>query len=421
MTLRQVLRRDYLHRGFLDNWNALVNWTNVAWQVFHLAIGGVLLVLLWVVLARVWGADRFGWFNYLYILITMGGLFANFGLDVLLTRSVAGGLHGIWLPLLRLKWVALLGGLVIFSVLAWSLPQGLRAPYFTLLVGVLIFSGTVFLNGLLRGLDRLDLEAKIGLFQKIVFVLSSLAGVWMQGYGLLWVGGCYLGSQVLTFGLTWIVIPQKSIIIKQASVDGSSSNCFTEAWPLFGISILTFLVLRIDIFFLQWLAGPEEVGVYAAAFRFLEGLVLMATAYLAALFPRLVAQIRLGAEWTSIVKRSFYLVFVGGVLSGLLLWCLAPYLTTLLLGPAFRSSQGLLRGLVMVVPVLFTTLLLGQVLIAQDRQRLYAGGLVAGTGVAGAVALLAIPGWGAWGAVVAVWAREICQFLFLVAVLKRRT
>ena len=85
----------------------LVSWPNVVWQVFHLAVGGVLLMFLWVVLARLWGPDRYGWFNYLFVIITLSGVAADFGLDVLLTRSVAAGIKGIPRALLHLKFITI--------------------------------------------------------------------------------------------------------------------------------------------------------------------------------------------------------------------------------------------------------------------------------------------------------------------------
>ena len=69
--------------------NSVVRWRSVAWQMVRLGSGGVLLIGLWLVLARWWGIDQFGQFNYLFAYAAVCGLCCDFGLDVLLTRYVA--------------------------------------------------------------------------------------------------------------------------------------------------------------------------------------------------------------------------------------------------------------------------------------------------------------------------------------------
>ena len=399
----------------------LVSWPNVVWQVFHLAVGGVLLMFLWVVLARLWGPDRYGWFNYLFVIIALSGIVADFGLDVLLTRSVASGIKGIPRALLHLKFITVFGSLGTFSALALCSSSGFVKPFLLLLMGGLFFSSTNFLNGFLRGVDRLDLEAKVGLVQKSIFVLGSVWGVWFLNYGLLWVGLCYLGTHVLGFILTWrVIFPYRPLILKNALPQDSGYKFLSQALPLMSIALLVFLTLRADIFLLKWLASPKTVGIYSGAFRFVEGFVLISTAYLLALFPRLVASREETGVFSSMVKRSFVLLASGGLVAAILIWWVALYLTEGLLGASFFASGEILRGLAIVLPLIFISLLLGQILIARSKQHLYALTLIIGLGVSIAVDLWTIPRWGAWGAVVGVWVRESFQVASL-AILTART
>ena len=367
-------------------------------------------MLLWVALARLWGPDRYGWFNYLFVIITLSGVMADFGLDVLLTRSVASGTRAIPRGLLNLKFITVSGSLAVFGAAAWWFPAGLSRPFLLLLAGVLLFSSTNFLNGFLRGIDRLDLEAKVGLLQKSTFVLGSIFGVWIMQYGLLWVGLCYLISHALGFCLTWgLMLPYRPLILRDALERDSLYKSLSHALPLLCVALLMFLSLRLDIFLLKWLAGPGTVGIYAAAFRFIEGFVLISTAYMMALFPRLVAYRGKSGVFSSMVRRSLTLLVSSGLLAAVLICWLAPYLTAGLMGPAFISSEGILRGLTVVLPAFFTSALLGQILIAHSKQHLYALALGAGMGISVAVDLWTIPLWGAWGAVVGVWVRETFQ------------
>jgi len=410
-------------RGLLEEWQSLVRWPNVVWQVFHLATGGVLLMLLWVVLARLWGPDRYGWFNYLFVVITLSGVLADFGLDVLLTRTVASAPNTKRIPrhILNSKFLTLSGSMIVFCVFAMWFPAGLVSPFLLLLVGVLLFSATNFLNGFLRGIDRLDLEAKVGLLQKITFVLASVCGVWFMHLGLLWVGFCYLVSHALGLCCTWgLMTPYRPLISRDVSGRYSPYRSLSEALPLLCIAVLIFLALRMDIFLLKWLAGPRTVGIYAAAFRFVEGFVLICTAYMMALFPRLVAFKREAGIFSFMVRRSLVLLLSGGLLAAVLIWWTAPYLISGLMGPSFITSERILRGLSIVLPALFISALLGQILIAHSKQHLYALALGTGMGISVAVDLWAIPRWGAWGAVIGVWVREIFQVASLAVLAARQ-
>jgi PST family polysaccharide transporter len=305
-------------------------------------------------------------------------------------------------------------------VVSLWLPGDLRGAFRLLLLGVAALSGTSFLNGLLRGIDRLDVEAKIGLVQKILFAGGSAAGVWAREYGPDWVGFCYLGSHIVAFGLTAAWLARRSLLLVRPSGGGSLRACFYQAGPLVVAALLIFLALRLDVFLLQWLAGSAAVGVYAAAFRYVEGWVMVTTAYLLALFPRLVAENNKKPLLSGSAKRSAHLLAGGGILAALITWWLAPYVTSGLLGASFVISNRVLRGLVVVLPVLFLSMLWGQALIAHGRQHVYALVLLLGTLVSVAVDCWTIPRWGAWGAVVGVWVRESFQFAVLAGYLVKK-
>src|SRR5207237_10325878 len=60
-----------------------------------------------------------------------------------------------------------------------------------------------------------------------------------------------------------------------------------QALP-FGILMLGFaLYYRVDMIMLNWLRDPREVGVYAAAYRFLDAVILLAASIGGPFYPRL--------------------------------------------------------------------------------------------------------------------------------------
>jgi len=436
----------------LNGVRELVRWSGVVWQAIHLASASIVVLVLYMVQARAWGPEAFGWYNYLFSLAAVGGVLADFGLDFLTAKHAASEGPGIPRKLLRFKALLLLTVAGLFSLVAVSFETKFRPPFAALGGGVLLLSCTTFMNGILRGLERLDVEAKIGLIQKVAFVGLSLWGVVSCSGTLLWVGGCYLASQAIGLGLTlaslcnglrtcpsmgegssswrspdskacsileWGQAPAVPSLPAIAERNPTVRNVFKEAWPLFAVTFLSFLALRFDLFLIQWLKGPDAVGLYAAGFRFVEGLSYGAAAYLAALFPRLVKAKDDPGRWLSLTSRSTVLLAAAGLLGAVVLWVAAPLTMTPLLGGAFEASGPVLQGLSLGIPVLFVGLLLGHVLISQSRQKAYAWALLLGIAATVVTDLWAVPLWGAIGAVLGFWARLLVVLAVLAASVRR--
>lgn len=382
----------------------LVHWRGVFWQTLHLAGGGGLYLLLWLVLARCWPVETFGRFNFLFAFISISGIFFDFGLDVLLTRFVACSKQtDIPIALLVLKGMVVL----IFFPLFVALGMRVGVPgkeLITFLLGVLALSLTALLNGVLRGMDRLDLEGRIGLGQKLIFTIGAVFGVIYWQQGILWVGQCYLVSHLLALGLTgWQVL---NLRCRTAVPAAAFYSLLSEAWPLWGVGLLPFLARRVDIFFLEMLQGEHAVGIFSAAARLVDGTIVIGSAYLAAVFPRLVNGLENG-EFSHILRRSALLLGLVGGGVGLLGAVLADPIVALLYGQDYRETVPVLKGLMLAVAIVFLADLLGQGFMARAQQGRYLAVLALGFGVTMAVSWAAIPRFGAMGAVYSYWAREI--------------
>lgn len=395
---------------------SLVRWPSVVWQAVHLGGGGVLLIVLWLVLARWWGPEAFGQFNYLFAYAAVCGLCCDFGLDVLLTRRVARS--GPWTPrtFAAAKAGVVLGSLALFLVGGWVL--GMPPAVVVLLLGVVLLSATNFADGIVRGMDRLDIEARIGIVQKLVFIGGSVAGVVVWGGGALWVALCYLFSHVVgvaaTTRVTWV-----KDWLRLAQGEGSAARVLGGAWPLWAVALLTGLAVRVDLFFLQWLAGERAVGTYSAAARLIEGLVLLGMAYISAVFPRLVQAMddRERIRW--LIRRSMAVLIAGGAGIAIVGYFISPWLMETLFGVEYAASTGILRLLLPAVAVVYVTGFLGHTLVAVGWQRAYLVALVAAVIVNILVDYWAVPVWGAYGAVAGFWARELVLVALLLALVGR--
>ena len=391
---------------------SMVRWPNVIWQGLHLGGGGGFLVVLWLLLARAWGAEQFGLFNYLFAFTAISGIFADFGLDVLLTRHIAK--DGCRIPSTLFPVKLVVTTLMLLACFFMGMKFGLPKKALALMIaGVCLLSWTTFFNAFLRGIERLDLEAKIGFLQKVIFVGLALCGVLWQDAHIVWVAASYLASHAIALMVTaWF-----SFRVSQDLFHSESLNLrklFPEVWPLWLIALLTMLSLRLDILLLEWLSGKMAVGLYAASSRLMDGLIVMGTAYMAAVFPRLVAVYNQKTGSRSLLSRSVvFLVCVGGLVAAAGSF-FSSWFMPILYGKWFTGSVKVFQYLVLALPVVFVVDLLGQDLIAKSRQRLYAIFLGGGVIVNLVLDIWLIPLWGAQGAVAGYWARTVFLLLCML-------
>lgn len=387
-------------------WRHVVRWRNVILQVVHLGLGGIFIMALWVFLGRAWGVEQFGAFNYFYTFAGFFGIVIDFGLDILLTRMISAGERGIDRHLILLKaGVIILAG-IIFSGVAMIVGTNGNVPVLGLLMaGVIFLSSTTFLNGVLRGLDRLDVEAVIGLVQKGLFVSAAAGGAIIYGLGPWWAALIYLGSHILAFMLTlWRIPPgSKNLSARPYPI----SEHLVEVVPLWGVTVFTFLALRQDVFLLRWLSDETSLGIYTAGFRFIEGFFLFGAAFMAACFPRLVARRQDRVAYWRLFRKSFIVMAAGGIVIFAGCAVVGKPVLTLVYGADFSLSGRLLVYLSGCMPLIFVSLLMGQALIARQRQGLYVLALAGGLIVDAGVGILTIPMFKSFGAIWAFWAREI--------------
>jgi O-antigen/teichoic acid export membrane protein len=187
-----------------------------------------------------------------------------------------------------------------------------------------------------------------------------------------------------------------------------------QALP-FGLMMTGFaLYYRIDMVMLEWMTGPRTVGLYAAAYRFLDVVIVLTASLTGPLFPRLSAVARARPqEARRLLEDAWRPLFALGLPLSLGACALATRLVTVLFGNDFAESAPLLRVLIWGTLPLFWVSVANHALIAADRVWPLVA-VYAGSASLNVIAnLILIPRFGATGAAVATLA---CEWLNLVAV-----
>jgi len=148
---------------------------------------------------------------------------------------------------------------------------------------------------------------------------------------------------------------EKKLIIK---FDGEKfKKIISYSFVYLFISILGRWYSRLDIFLLNFLKGEEAVGIYSSAYKFLEALMFMITAYNLSALPMLVnfyKNNRFDLIRLKIKKDVVFLLLIGGAIS-LTFYFFSPLFFPLLFKGRYLLAVPVIRIIIFCLPLILLT------------------------------------------------------------------
>ncbi len=369
-------------------------------------------ILLTFLLGRVMGPEAFGRYSYMLTLAALFFILQDGGFKTLLFRektlpSPAMKRYGDRL----FSWavgntlVMTLGGVLCVLVLPFEYGLGIVAAF--LYFGLQAVAN--FISSVLRGDGLFVREAK---WQVMVRTLGAL--------GILLVLFCVGADPWVVFG-GWFLGVLVSLFWAPVSIGRPSLGWFrirevrAACLGFMAIDAATVVYYRCDIILLEYLTGNSaEVGYYSAAYRFLEGVVLMAMPLRVVWFRklRLVWEEKRFFE-QQLLKMGLVMLGAAFLVAGVGAF-FSREIVFLTFGPEYADSVALLPWLLVSLVFVLPNGVLTQGIVARNRERYYAF-------AAGGAALLniglnfvLIPAFGGMGAAWATIATEGFLGVFLL-------
>jgi len=376
---------------------------------------GVSLGLTFV-LGRVLGPDGFGGYSYILTLATLFFILQDGGFKTLLFREKtlsSEALKGY--GDLLLSWA--LGHAVMITgagaLLVWVLPAAYGPGIFA---AVICFGFQAVVNFVSSELKAKGLFPRDALWQTLVRTLSAagiLIGVFLITPALwtIFAGGS-LGI-LLCLLLSPLRIPRP--LFDGFRVRDIRDSCFY----LMAIDAATTVYYRCDIILLERAVEPAVVGYYAAAYRFLDGVVLLAAPLSIIWFRKLrmlcndERRFWIQIGWMSMIMlgAAVCIVAAGSLFS--------LKLVTLTFGHEYADSARLLPWLLGALVFLLPNGILTQAAVAGNRERVYAVAAGAGAFLNIGLNLFLIPRFAGLGAAWATIATEAFLMIALVFGLRK--
>jgi O-antigen/teichoic acid export membrane protein len=363
-------------------------------------------VVLFVVLAHVWGPEKFGVFMYPFTIAGILVKLVDYGFLLQVARDVGRNTaeaHTTMSRALGAKLILVVPAVAIAYGVAVVIPgaKGFAPLLAFMLVDAIGTSFVQFLCIPLRALGHFDREARIAsLSNGVVFV--SVVATALTGHGPVMAAAIMAGTRAVCLFLPWnayrrLIGATPRPIFERQSLRAS----LWVGLPFCVHATVGTLILQMETLMVQRYLGAGSVGLYQAGMRILLGAVLVGDAlngvYLSAMArashdPAELA--RLGRRMTRQLLAVGLFAF-GGILAA------GPFVVRLLFGGKYDALAGLLPLFGLLTFIRYGGVSYGTLLTLSDRQAVRVAAVCAVMVLGVVLNAVLIPRFGLAGATVA--------------------
>ena len=156
---------------------------------------------------------------------------------------------------------------------------------------------------------------------------------------------CYNAFLAITFPLKNIFSPDSRLM---------AIAVLKESYPIFLISVIVYLYMKVDVFMLNEISGADELGYFGAAQRPLEALLFLPLTLSAMFFPQLLSSYNKSTlDFRLESKAVQSLFFFGGCGVSIFVWLFADNIVDLLYGADYAQSAETMRVFSLAMPFIF--------------------------------------------------------------------
>ena len=244
---------------------------------------------------RILGPNDVG--DYAVAIMLMGyfEIFTNFGLNALITREVSRE-RAVTGQYLADAVAARLGLCVIAAPVVGTiallghtwLNLGNQGVVAFLLLTLALIPGNVSaaLTALFNAWERNEVPAAVSVAINLARVTLSTAAL-LSGAGIVGLAAIALLLNVVIV-IAFVVLARRALSLKLTGpVPKDLPFMLAESWPLMLNQALVTIFFKVDILMLQVFKGSETVGYYSAAYKWLDGFLIVPSTFTFAVYPAL--------------------------------------------------------------------------------------------------------------------------------------
>jgi O-antigen/teichoic acid export membrane protein len=360
--------------------------------------------------ARRLGPEGYGLYQLALSFPTLFAAAVPLGMNVYFSRDLAqrpaeaahyAG-HGFALALLSSGVIYILMQSVAFGI-AFTAEMRLLIAVSGLAV---VFSTiTTLTSSFFRAFERMELDAYLALAEKVAFFALGVAALWIWASPLALVV-VFLATAIIKLGLSQSFL-NRQIGKFRLCLDSTSVSFARIGLPFLIGSYCAIFYDNIGITVLAKVSSTEEMGTFAAGWRLVSFLNMVAIAFANATLPTLARNAAKGAPAVrSVLDRVLAPLAFSTALGVSLVALLAEPISAVVYGERFANVPSVLTLLVFSVPSVFVKYFLGNTLVSLDEQPYITRVLLLAAVIGLACNVLFDSMWGAIGAVVSLIVAE---------------
>lgn len=392
---------------------------NAIWLSVAQIIGRLFRAVILIYAARALGAAEYGIFSYALGLATFFTIFADIGINSIMTREAAKYpdkrsqyfSSGFWIKLTLVLGTA---AVIIFVAPLFSKIEAAKAlmPLIALLV---IFDGLRdFASAFFRAEEKMEREALVSLITNVGITLAGFAMLyyWQTAKALAW---SYVASAGLGTLAAIFILKQEFIRVTSNFRKELVKPMLRSSIPIAIIGILGVFTLNIDVIMLGWWRTPEEVGFYSAAQRIVVLLYMLPGILANTLFPQISKAV--GEEnkekASRILEHGLGAAFLMSLPLAVGGYAVAGPLINLVFGSEYSPAVSAFKALILTVIAIFPSTLLPSYLLAHNAQGKVAFGVGLGSALDIALNAMLIPTFGILGAATSTTLTHFMSYIYV--------
>ncbi len=315
-------------------------------NILHTYSSRILLIILGlfsnIIITRYLGVENYGIYTLALIIIALGTQFGNFGLHAVNIFYVAKRKMLLGMLLKNSILFSIVSGTIIGIIVylvSIIYPKVFNVdPTILLIIIVMIPISlmSLFTKNLLIGIGKIKLDNKISIYTRILTILLLLLSIYLFELDVN-VALCIFAIGLLV-GLFFILkILKKNVIYRY-----KLSSKLLKKISKFGLkayisAIFAFLVLKSDLFFVNYYLSKSELGYYSLAVSFID-YVLMLPVIIGTILYQKLSSMKNDYEKYKLMKniRNYFFMFY--ILFLIILYNLSESIIILLYGNVFYSS-----------------------------------------------------------------------------------
>jgi O-antigen/teichoic acid export membrane protein len=328
----------------------------------------------YVVMARELGHADYGAFVFALALTGTLLIASGFGTDELIARQVArdhsrAGPDLADVALLKGAMSAILLAVAVGIVVVGGYPAETQIATVIVGLGAAAEVMAKSWHAVFQGRERLELVSACLILQRLLTASVGIA-LLLSGAGLVAAAFAYLGGALVALAAAELALRRHTPAARPPPRWAGAQRLLRDGLPIGVAGLLFILILKTDVLLLSFLDSNAAVGLYAAAFRLIEGTQFLAWSFDAAMLPWLAR-----TRGPSLVRGyGLGLKLEAGLLLpiALVVACFAGPIVRLLYGDGYAGSITPLTLLAPTIVLYGLQSLSATLLIARDAPGVFA-------------------------------------------------